>query len=879
MIPKIGPYKILAQIDVGGMAQILLAHDETNNQKPIVIKKILPHLSKDKRFLHMFLDEAQLTSHLDHPNIIKTYDLQYDNDEQPYLVMEYLEGKSISELIGRLIQRQRIMNYGLCAHVIAECAAGLHAAHELKDSRGHLRQVVHRDISPANIFVQYDGTVKVLDFGIATATERLSQTEAGQIKGKYAYMSPEQCMGKPLDRRSDIFSLGIVLYELSTCRRLFKRKSDMATMQAVCHDPILPIAFHEAYPEALKHIILKATAKSPDERYLTALALQTALNHVSHTLCKDPLQSSLSIIMRGLFPTQMDKETSFHDKANDHTFSNKSWPQEDSSKDVVIDLDVEGSSLSLQLKQNSIVHHPIELESIAGDLELPSIPRPMPLPENPDKFASHVHSETSFLLTDAKSQSLIPKLHIEQAEAPSFHQAPAYKPTPSKILEKPSPFSFTQSSLSKPNQSSSPCPADNSIYDDMDESMSPNIAPIKPKNQTQRINRTPLGILALILSTFLGLVFFAVLDSEKPQREGPKEIEAIQNATTPQKSSDEDGFVQEQETAFIQTEEDIQEVDVQKVIHTLARPTKQTQIDTLRKPQSRQTKKQPLAFLQKQAAQFEEIQIERLRKATEASITVALPETKHKTGGSSSSPHISKGAQSLRHTLRNIDQQHSAASQEQQALKPQAKQKKQPVWHHSAQIQNKASPYIIQTGSVIPSIMNSGINSDLSGQIVAHTAAHIYDSPTGQHLLIPQGSKLFGTYSNQVNFGQSRLMVIWQRIIFTNGQTYTLPNSSGITGAGYTGLQDKIDRHIWRTFAAAFLTSIIQLGTPKTPPAAYPSTSDALGSSAQEGIRQTSQGIIDRNLNVAPTLEIRPGYRFNVLVNKDLILKPYGEEF
>ena len=179
------------------------------------------------------------------------------------------------------------------------------------DDEGDPLNIVHRDVSPANIFVTYDGDVKILDFGIAVAANRLSKTDAGQVKGKYAYMSPEQCRGKTLDRRSDIFSLGTVLYELSTCRRLFKRPSDMETLEAVCSEDVVPPSrLVNKYPPELERICLKALQKDPDDRYATAMEMRRELLAVAAELNKGKTPSaSIAKVMRKLFAGRIDQKS------------------------------------------------------------------------------------------------------------------------------------------------------------------------------------------------------------------------------------------------------------------------------------------------------------------------------------------------------------------------------------------------------------------------------------------------------------------------------------------------------------------------------------------------------------------------------------------
>jgi serine/threonine-protein kinase len=218
----------------------------------------------------MFLDEARIAASVRHPNVVHVHELGQEGDDL-FLVMEYLEGEPIIGILRRAASRGIRVDPTVCAHVLAETAAGLHAAHELKDPDGQPRNVVHRDVSPSNVFVTYDGHVKILDFGIATAADRMTKTDAGLIKGKFAYMSPEQCRGEPLDRRSDIFCLGIVLYEMLTARRLFQRPTQAATIRAVLeHEIVPPSEFTPDVPKEIERICLKALSRSRRRRYPTA---------------------------------------------------------------------------------------------------------------------------------------------------------------------------------------------------------------------------------------------------------------------------------------------------------------------------------------------------------------------------------------------------------------------------------------------------------------------------------------------------------------------------------------------------------------------------------------------------------------------------------
>lgn len=310
---QIGRYRVLGLLGTGGMAEVFLAKlvGPRGFERPVVIKRILPHLAREQHFRDMFLDEARIVSGIQHQNVVHVQELcQEDGDL--FMVMEYLEGESAAGLARRLSAKRKLLSFGLAAHVVGDICNGLHAAHNLKDSAGRIQNLVHRDVSPANIFITYDGGVKVLDFGIAVASNRVSRTEAGQVKGKYAYMSPEQCKGKPLDRRSDVFSLGTVLYEISTCRRLFKRDSDMLTLQAICSEGVVaPSKLVTNYPASLEAVIMKALAKRREDRYQSALDMRRDLLEVSRELNGDKIpEESLARVMHKLFVDRIEQKHS-----------------------------------------------------------------------------------------------------------------------------------------------------------------------------------------------------------------------------------------------------------------------------------------------------------------------------------------------------------------------------------------------------------------------------------------------------------------------------------------------------------------------------------------------------------------------------------------
>ena len=301
---QIGRYQVVGHLASGGMAEILLGKliGPSGFERPVVIKRILPHLAKRERFVNMFLDEARVVARIRHANVVHVHELGREDGEL-FMVMEYLEGESLLSIMRRSRRVSYRLPIPLAAHIVAQACAGLHAAHELKDDAGQPLGLVHRDVSPHNIFVTYDGAVKLLDFGIAKFTERSTDTEAGQLKGKFPYMSPEQCLGKPLDRRSDIFSLGTILFELTTGRRLFARETGLLSMNAIIHDAIPPPRkIDPAYPAELTRIVERALTRDRHARYQTAADMRREIVSALRTLGFDDIpEDALATQMRQLF--------------------------------------------------------------------------------------------------------------------------------------------------------------------------------------------------------------------------------------------------------------------------------------------------------------------------------------------------------------------------------------------------------------------------------------------------------------------------------------------------------------------------------------------------------------------------------------------------
>jgi eukaryotic-like serine/threonine-protein kinase len=277
---RVGRYEVISHLATGGMAQIYLARQSGLGafERHVVLKTILRERAQDQRFVTMFLDEAKLAATLNHQNIAQVFEVD-QADGAYFMAMEYVHGENARQILETTLRRGWTIPLELAVMIVSGAAAGLHHAHERRGKGGQPLNIVHRDVSPANIMVGFDGSVKMLDFGIAKAEERATKTVGGTIKGKYGYMSPEQCKGKPIDRRSDIFALGICLYELTTLRRAFKGNDDFETMKRiVAGDVLLPSVAVPGYPRELEAIVLTAMAGDPGARFQTGQEMNEALD-------------------------------------------------------------------------------------------------------------------------------------------------------------------------------------------------------------------------------------------------------------------------------------------------------------------------------------------------------------------------------------------------------------------------------------------------------------------------------------------------------------------------------------------------------------------------------------------------------------------------
>ncbi len=311
-----GKYLLLDRIAVGGMAEIFLARQmgPEGFEKTVVLKRIRPHLGDKKSFVRMFLNEAKLAAQLTHPNIIQIHDLGKVSDpsaaENSYFIaMEYLFGRDMRRVMPKAEAQGIAFPIVYACKIASQVLEGLFYAHQKADVQGRPLGIVHRDVTPENIFVSFDGGVKVLDFGIAKAANQVEMTRAGEIKGKLSYMSPEQCMGKPLDHRSDIFSLGVVLYEWVTGFKLFTGESDVAVLKSITDGKIYkPSYFKPDVPEQIEQILMRALEKEPEQRYQSAWEMQYDLDEFLANNEFTPSNQHLATFMKQLFTDEMDAE-------------------------------------------------------------------------------------------------------------------------------------------------------------------------------------------------------------------------------------------------------------------------------------------------------------------------------------------------------------------------------------------------------------------------------------------------------------------------------------------------------------------------------------------------------------------------------------------
>jgi serine/threonine protein kinase len=312
---KFGRYIIVDPIAVGGMAEIYRARWATakeNKEGPdriIVIKKVIANLSQNSEFLQMFEEEIKITVGLTHPNIIQIYDYGKTED-QYFMAMEYVEGKNLRQFVKRLADMKSMFSLDMSCYIISQVCHALAYAHAFKDRMsGKALGIVHRDISPQNVMISYDGAVKLFDFGIAKAKSASEATRAGVIKGKPSYLSPEQINGEELDGRCDIFALGIVLWELLTAKRLFVAETDMGVLRLIQSAKIEPPStFNPAVPQSLDSIVLKSLTRDKNKRYQSAEEFQRDLHKFLYSFNPSFNPADLSYYAQELFKNEIRED-------------------------------------------------------------------------------------------------------------------------------------------------------------------------------------------------------------------------------------------------------------------------------------------------------------------------------------------------------------------------------------------------------------------------------------------------------------------------------------------------------------------------------------------------------------------------------------------
>ncbi len=313
-----GKYILDRKLTEGGMAEIYLARPNpalappriASRPSPIIVKRLFAHHSSEAEFVRMFMNEAKLATKLKHPNIVDIFD-QGESDGTYYLAMEFIHGEDLRGIAQQADAVHKRPPMAIVVRIIIDTLAGLHYAHTLADDDGSPLGLVHRDVSPQNVLVTYEGVTKIIDFGIAKATRSrdMDQTQAGMIKGKYAYMSPEQTRSDQLDARSDVFSVGTLLWELLTWRRLFRRATDLATLVAVTEEPAPPAAtVNPEVPKELDDILMRSLSMDREGRWESAKEFHDALIDYVERAGWDASGAALGRYMKEIFADKLSRE-------------------------------------------------------------------------------------------------------------------------------------------------------------------------------------------------------------------------------------------------------------------------------------------------------------------------------------------------------------------------------------------------------------------------------------------------------------------------------------------------------------------------------------------------------------------------------------------
>jgi eukaryotic-like serine/threonine-protein kinase len=306
-----GKYYLLERINVGGMAEVFKAKTfgVEGFERLLAVKRILPNIAEDEEFITMFIDEAKIAVQLQHANIAQIFDLG-KVDGSFFIALEYVNGRDLRSIFDRMRSRGEALPIAMACWIMMQVCEGLDYAHNKRDGQGRELHLIHRDISPQNVLIGYDGEVKLIDFGIAKAAGKASTTQAGILKGKFGYMSPEQVRGLPIDKRSDIFAVGIVLYELLTGERLFVGETDFSTLEKVRNVEIVPpSSYNKKIPAELERLMLKALARDPEDRYSNAIDLHDDLQSFLYSIGEFYSRKDLAGWMKKTFAAEIEEDS------------------------------------------------------------------------------------------------------------------------------------------------------------------------------------------------------------------------------------------------------------------------------------------------------------------------------------------------------------------------------------------------------------------------------------------------------------------------------------------------------------------------------------------------------------------------------------------
>jgi len=309
---QFGKYYLYERLAVGGMAEIYKAilYGVDGFEKKMVVKQILPQYARHREFIQMFIDEAKICVNLSHGNIVPVYELG-EIEGIYFISMEHVDGKNMGELLDAGLDENKPLSVPHALFIASQILAGLDYAHRKSDERGQGLGIVHRDVSPQNILVSFEGEVKIVDFGIARAANKMHATEAGVIKGKFGYMSPEQATGKDVDARSDVFAAGILLFEMLTLERLFHGGTDIVTIERVKRaDVPTPSRTNPKLPPQLDAIVFKALARNPADRYQSAGEMRLAISRFLYQLPEEASSKTLSVYLKDLFAAELKERAS-----------------------------------------------------------------------------------------------------------------------------------------------------------------------------------------------------------------------------------------------------------------------------------------------------------------------------------------------------------------------------------------------------------------------------------------------------------------------------------------------------------------------------------------------------------------------------------------